>query len=74
MWTNNNEEELTITLTKLIGSISGRVQSFKFPLTLPGEWIEYKIHGDLCTQMKLSLDDRRLITASKDGSLCFWEV
>ena len=26
------------------------------------------------TQIKLSLDDRRLITASKDGSLCFWEV
>ena len=26
------------------------------------------------SQMKLSLDDHRLITASKDGSLCFWEV
>ena len=53
---------------------TGRVQSFKFPLTLPGEWLEYKIHGDIITQMKLSLDDNRLITASKDGSLCFWQV
>ena len=24
--------------------------------------------------MKLALDDNRLITASRDGSLCFWQV
>lgn len=24
--------------------------------------------------MKLALDDSRLITASRDGSLCFWQV
>ena len=74
----------TITLSTVVlshegtmlftGSTTGRVQSFKFPLTLPGEWLEYKIHGDIITQMKLSLDDNRLITASKDGSLCFWQV
>ena len=56
------------------GSTTGGVQSFKFPLTLPGDWVESRIHGDIVTQMKLSLDDKRLITASKDGSLCFWEV
>lgn len=56
------------------GSTTGRVQSFKFPLTLPGEWLEYKTHGDVITQMKLSLDDNRLVTASRDGSLCFWQV
>ena len=50
------------------------LKSFKFPLTLPGEWIESRIHGDIVTQMRLSLDDRRLITAGKDGSLCFWDV
>ena len=74
----------TITLSTVVlshggtmiftGSTTGRIQSFKFPLTLPGEWEEYKIHGDIITQMKLSLDDNRLITASKDGSLCFWQV
>ena len=46
------------------GSTTGRVQSFRFPLTLPGEWQEYRIHGDIITQMKLSLDDNRLVTAS----------
>ena len=56
------------------GSTTGRVQVFRFPLTLPGEWQEYKIHGDTITQMKLALDDNRLITASKDGSLCIWKV
>ena len=74
----------TITLSTVVlshdgtmlftGSRSGRIQSFKFPLTLPGVWVEYNIHGDSITQMKLSLDDNRLITASKDGSLCFWQV
>lgn len=74
----------TITLSSVVmshdggmlftGSRAGRIQSFKFPLTLPGEWLEYKIHGDIITQMKMSLDDNRLITASKDGSLCFWSV
>ena len=56
------------------GSTTGRIQSFKFPLTLPGEWLEYRVHGDIVSQMKLALDDNRLITASKDGSLCFWQV
>ena len=74
----------TITLSSVVlshdgsmlftGSTTGRIQSFKFPLTLPGEWLEYKIHGDIITQMKLALDDNRLITASRDGSLCFWQV
>ena len=74
----------TITLSTVVlshdgtmlftGSRAGRIQSFKFPLTLPGVWVEYNIHGDSITQMKLSLDDNRLITASKDGSLCFWQV
>ena len=47
---------------------------FQFPLTLPGKWLESRIHGDVVTQMRLSLDDKRLITASRDGSLCFWKV
>ena len=47
------------------GSTGGRIQSFKFPLTLPGEWVEQQMHGDAVTQMKLSFDNKRLITAGR---------
>ena len=43
----------------IIGSMFGGVQSFRFPLTLPGDWLESRIHGDRVTEMKLSLDDGR---------------
>ncbi len=32
------------------------------------------MHGDAVTQMRLSYDNRRLVTAGKDGSLCIWQV
>jgi hypothetical protein len=39
------------------------VQSFKFPLSLPGEWIEYKIHGDTITQVRfLKIEFERSLT------------
>eukprot|EP00094_Tigriopus_californicus_P008583 TCALIF_08273-PA protein Name:"Similar to WDR65 WD repeat-containing protein 65 (Homo sapiens)" AED:0.08 eAED:0.08 QI:0/0.28/0.12/0.75/0.42/0.37/8/0/1160 len=56
------------------GSTDGRVQAFKFPLTLPGTWEECDLHGDAVTQIRLSHDNRRLITAGRDGSLCIWSI
>lgn len=56
------------------GSTTGKVKSFRFPLTLPGEWIDYEMHGDSVTQIRISTEDRRLISAGRDGSLCVWEV
>ena len=32
------------------------------------------MHGDAVTQMRLSSDHKRLVTAGKDGSLCIWHV
>ena len=52
----------------------GSVETFPFPLTLPGDWMEYKLHGDAVTQIRLSPDNQRLITGGKDGSLCIWKV
>ena len=49
-------------------------QAFRFPLTLPGEWTEHELHGDSVTQMRLSYDDKRLVTTGRDGSLCIWKV
>nr|XP_040582177.1 cilia- and flagella-associated protein 57-like [Lepeophtheirus salmonis] len=56
------------------GSVTGKILSIKFPLTLPGNWNEYEVHGDTVSQIKLSLEDRVLISAGRDGSLCFWSV
>ena len=56
------------------GAVNGDVQAFAFPLTLPGAWEDFKLHGDLVTQMRLSRDNQRLVTAGKDGSLCIWQV
>jgi WD40 repeat protein len=46
----------TITLSSVVlshdgkmlftGSKAGRIQSFKFPLTLPGDWLEYKVSSE----------------------------
>ena len=49
-------------------------KAFRFPLTLPGDWTEHELHGDSVTQMRLSFDDKRLVTTGKDGSLCIWKV
>ena len=49
-------------------------KAFRFPLTLPGDWTEHELHGDSVTQMRLSFDDKRLVTTGRDGSLCIWKV
>ena len=41
---------------------------------MPGEWSEHLLHGDAVTQLRLSADGRRLISAGRDGSLCIWKV
>lgn len=56
------------------GAVNGDVQAFAFPLTLPGSWEDFKLHGDLVTRMRLSRDNQRLVTAGRDGSLCIWQV
>ena len=44
------------------GSSTGSTQLFNFPLTLPGKWKEWKIHGDLINFIKMSHTNDTLIT------------
>ena len=56
------------------GSSTGSTQLFNFPLTLPGKWKEWKIHGDLINFIKISHTNDTLITGSRDGSFCIWDI
>ena len=44
------------------GSSTGATQLFDFPLSLPGKWKEWKIHGDLINFMKITHTNDTLIT------------
>lgn len=33
------------------GTMSGTLRSMKFPLTVPGEWVEYQAHGAPITKV-----------------------
>ena len=46
------------------GSSTGSTQLFKFPLSLPGKWKEWKIHGDLINFIKISHTNDTLVTGS----------
>ena len=56
------------------GSSTGATQLFDFPLSLPGQWREWKIHGDLINFMKITHTNDTLITGSRDGSFCIWDI
>jgi len=36
------------------GTTMGTIRSFKFPLTVPGEWVEYQAHGAPITKVNKS--------------------
>ena len=38
--------------TLVSGSTTGAVQLFNYPLSLPGEWREWRVHGDAVTFIK----------------------
>ena len=56
------------------GSSTGAVQLFSYPLSLPGEWKEWRVHGDAVNFIKISHTNDILVTASKDGSFCIWDI
>ena len=45
-------------------NIDFATQLFKFPLSLPGKWKEWKIHGDLINFIKISHTNDTLVTGS----------
>ena len=56
------------------GSSTGAVQLFSYPLSLPGEWKEWRVHGDAVNFIKISHTNDILVTGSKDGSFCIWDI
>ena len=60
--------------TLVSGSTTGAVQLFTYPLSLPGEWKEWRVHGDAVNFIKISHTNDILVTASKDGSFCVWDI
>jgi len=56
------------------GTTTGGVLIFKYPLSLPAEWKEYKIHGGTVTSIKISFTNDVVVTASEDGSFCIWKL
>ena len=56
------------------GSSTGATQLFNFPLSLPGKWREWRIHGDIINFVKITHTNDTLITGSRDGSFCIWDI
>ena len=48
------------------GSSTGATQLFNFPLALPGQWREWRIHGDKVNFMKISHTNDTLVTGQKN--------
>lgn len=51
------------------GTEHGAVRSFRFPLSVPGEWTALGAHVGPVTRMRVSKDDQRLFTVGEDGCL-----
>ncbi|XP_023325857.1 cilia- and flagella-associated protein 57 [Eurytemora carolleeae] len=56
------------------GTTTGTILFFKYPLTLPGEWKEFKMHGDQVNFVKISHTNDIIVSASLDGSFCIWKL
>ncbi|XP_046388755.1 cilia- and flagella-associated protein 57 isoform X2 [Ischnura elegans] len=52
----------------------GTLITLSLPLTPSNEWTSLDMHNQLIVKMKISFDDRWIITASEDGSICIWKV
>ena len=56
------------------GTATGTLRSFKYPLTVPGEWIEYQGHSSTIIKMKITFDDQYLVTVSEDACVMIWKI
>lgn len=56
------------------GSTTGAVQLFDFPLSLPGRWREWRLHGDRVNFIKITHTNDILVTGSLDGSFAIWDI
>ena len=55
-------------------TMSGVLRCVKFPLPMAGEWQDHTAHTAQVSKMKITPDDRCLITVSEDSSVLIWKV
>ncbi|XP_039276040.1 cilia- and flagella-associated protein 57 [Nilaparvata lugens] len=53
---------------------NGSVLSVRFPWVHPPEYQNFQMHNHRILKMKLTYDDKMLITTSTDGTMCLWKV
>ncbi|RZF41535.1 hypothetical protein LSTR_LSTR000249 [Laodelphax striatellus] len=53
---------------------NGSVLSVRFPWVHPPEYQNFQMHNHRILKMKLTYDDKMLITTSTDGTMCLWNV
>ena len=56
------------------GTANGTLRSFKYPLTVPGEWNELQGHAHSICKMKITYDDQFLVTVSEDSCVMIWKI
>ncbi|GAB1610641.1 cilia- and flagella-associated protein 57-like, partial [Argonauta hians] len=56
------------------GNCYGCLWSLKFPLGSSGEWQEFKGHASKITRMRISFDDKYLISVSEDSTVMVWNI
>ncbi|KAJ1523827.1 hypothetical protein ONE63_010385 [Megalurothrips usitatus] len=54
--------------------LHGVIYSVKYPLTDPAIYGEYHVHYGDVTHMRLTYDDKVLLSIAKDGSVCIWNL
>ncbi|XP_071455060.1 cilia- and flagella-associated protein 57 [Hetaerina americana] len=57
-----------------VSDSNGTLISIALPLTDHSQWEPLDMHNELIVKMKMSYNDRHIITASEDGSICIWKV
>lgn len=56
------------------GTAQGAVRSFKYPLSVPGDWTALASHVGAITRVRMSMDDQFLFTVGDDGCLFIYHL
>lgn len=75
----NDAKMLVLRMSKddfgmFIGSPEGLIIFVKYPMQEPLDTTEFHVHCADITSMCLSFDEKVLVSAAQDGTLCFWRV
>ncbi|XP_043277268.1 cilia- and flagella-associated protein 57 [Venturia canescens] len=75
----NEKKMLVLIMSKddfgmFIGSPDGLIIFVRYPLQEPLDTTEFHVHCADITSMCLSFDEKVLVSAAQDGTMCFWRV